>query len=97
MLRDHKLLPARSASPSSLPVICGDAEKYITAIALQTGRAKDRGRVARLLESEAVDWAVLDGVFERNGPAVGAPIQARFLFRALRTSSQSMTVPPASR
>jgi len=28
---------------------------------------------------------------------IGAPIQARFLLRALRTGTQSMTVPPASR
>jgi hypothetical protein len=41
--------------------------EYLAAIALQTGRAKDRERVARLLESEAVDRAVLAGILERHG------------------------------
>jgi hypothetical protein len=36
-------------------------------------------------------------ISELGTEGAGGPPQARFLFRALRTSSQSMTVPPASR
>jgi hypothetical protein len=43
---------------------------------------------------EAVRIAAISKI---GAEGVGAPIQARFLFRALRTSHQSMTVPPASR
>jgi hypothetical protein len=41
--------------------------EYLVAIALQTGRAKDRERVIRLLESEAVDRAALSGILKRYG------------------------------
>jgi hypothetical protein len=41
--------------------------EYLAAIALQTGRAKDRERVARLLESEAVDRASLARILEIHG------------------------------
>lgn len=43
--------------------------EYLAAIALQTGRAKDRERVVRLLEGEAVDRAALAGILERHGLA----------------------------
>ena len=43
--------------------------EYLAAIALQTGRAKDRDRVVRLLESEAVDRSVLAVILERHGLA----------------------------
>jgi hypothetical protein len=43
--------------------------EYLAAIALQTGRAKDRERVARLLESEVVDRSVLAVILERHGLA----------------------------
>jgi hypothetical protein len=43
--------------------------EYLAAIALQTGRAKDRERVVSLLESEAIDRAVLDGILEKHGLA----------------------------
>jgi len=41
--------------------------EHLVAIALQTGRAKDRERVIRLLESEAVDRAALAGILNRYG------------------------------
>ena len=40
--------------------------EYLIAIALQTGRAKDRERAVRLLESESVDRGVLAGILERH-------------------------------
>ncbi|MDW7760018.1 MAG: hypothetical protein SCM96_05185 [Acidobacteriota bacterium] len=40
--------------------------EYLIAIALQTGRAKDRERAVRLLESESVDRGVLSGILERH-------------------------------
>lgn len=43
--------------------------EHLTAIALQTGRAKDRERVVRLLDGDAVDRAVLAGILERHGLA----------------------------
>lgn len=43
--------------------------EYLAAIALQTGRAKDRERVVRLLDSDAVDRALLAGILERHGLA----------------------------
>jgi len=39
--------------------------EYLTAIALQTGRAKDKERAIRLLESKAVDREVLSRILER--------------------------------
>lgn len=41
--------------------------EYLVAIALQTGRAKDGERVARLLESGSVDRAALSGILKRYG------------------------------
>ena len=41
--------------------------EYLVAIALQTGRAKDHERVVRLLESEAVDRAVLSEILMKYG------------------------------
>lgn len=41
--------------------------EYLTAIALQTGRPKDRERVARLLEGAAIDRGLLDRVLEKHG------------------------------
>lgn len=40
--------------------------EYLVAIALQTGRAKDRERVIRLLDGGAVDRTVLAGVLEKH-------------------------------
>jgi len=36
--------------------------EYLAAIALQTGRAKDRERVARLLDEAVIDRVVFDGI-----------------------------------
>lgn len=41
--------------------------EYLVAIALQTGRAKDRERVVRLLEAGVVDRMVLAGILEKHG------------------------------
>lgn len=41
--------------------------EYLAAIALQTGRAKDRDRVLRLLEEGVVDRAVLARILEKYG------------------------------
>ncbi len=41
--------------------------EYLTAIALQTGRAKDRERALLLLESEAVDRDTLTRILKRHG------------------------------
>ncbi len=41
--------------------------EYLIAIALQTGRPKDRERTLRLLESEAVDRALLARILEKYG------------------------------
>jgi hypothetical protein len=41
--------------------------EFLAAIALQTGRPKDRDRVIRLLDSGAVDRVVLDGILKRHG------------------------------
>jgi hypothetical protein len=41
--------------------------EFLAAIALQTGRPKDRERVVRLLDSGAVDRVVLDGILKRHG------------------------------
>lgn len=41
--------------------------EYLTAIALQTGRPKDRERALRLLESEALDRAALIRILEKYG------------------------------
>lgn len=41
--------------------------EYLVAIALQTGRTKDRERVARLLDSNAVDRTVLVKILEEHG------------------------------
>jgi hypothetical protein len=43
--------------------------EYLAAIALQTGRPKDRERVIRLLEEAAIDRAVLDRILEKHGLA----------------------------
>lgn len=40
--------------------------EYLVAVALQTGRAKDRERVIRLLDGGAVDRTVLAGVLEKH-------------------------------
>ncbi len=40
--------------------------EYLTAIALQTGRAKDRERVIRLLEEGAVDRAALQKILKKH-------------------------------
>jgi hypothetical protein len=41
--------------------------EYLAAIALQTGRAKDRERVIRLLDEAEIDRAVLDRILESYG------------------------------
>jgi hypothetical protein len=41
--------------------------EYLVAIALQTGRAKDRERVARLLEADVIDRALLARILETHG------------------------------
>jgi hypothetical protein len=41
--------------------------EYLVAIALQTGRAKDRERVVRLLDGGAVDRKVLARILEKHG------------------------------
>lgn len=41
--------------------------EYLTAIALQTGRAKDKERVVRLLESGTLDRDVLSRIVEKYG------------------------------
>lgn len=41
--------------------------EYLKAIALQTGRPKDRERGLRLLESEALDRAALIRILEKYG------------------------------
>ncbi|MGB9894125.1 MAG: hypothetical protein ACPLRA_06890 [Candidatus Saccharicenans sp.] len=41
--------------------------EYLTAIALQTGRPKDRERALRLLESEATDRVMLNRILEKYG------------------------------
>ena len=41
--------------------------EYLTAIALQTGRPKDRERVHRLLEEAGLDKSLLAGIMERHG------------------------------
>lgn len=43
--------------------------EYLIAIALQTGRAKDRERAARLLEGAVVDRTVLAKILEKHGLA----------------------------
>lgn len=43
--------------------------EYLAAIALQTGRAKDRERVIRILEEAKIDRAVLDRILEKHGLA----------------------------
>ena len=43
--------------------------EFLAAIALQTGRAKDRERVIRLLDSGSVDRAALAGILEKHGLA----------------------------
>lgn len=41
--------------------------EYLAAIALQTGRAKDRERLVRLLEDAVIDRAVLGRILEYFG------------------------------
>ncbi len=41
--------------------------EYLAAIALQTGRAKDRDRVVRLLEGAVVDRTVLGRILDKHG------------------------------
>ena len=41
--------------------------EYLAAIALQTGRAKDRERVARLLDGGAVNRSLLAKILEKHG------------------------------
>jgi hypothetical protein len=43
--------------------------EHLVAIALQTGRAKDKERVVRLLDSDAVDRTVLARILEKHGLA----------------------------
>lgn len=43
--------------------------EYLVAIALQTGRPKDRERVLRLLEEASLDRPLLAGILERHGLA----------------------------
>jgi hypothetical protein len=43
--------------------------EHLAAIALQTGRAKDRERVIRILEEAEIDRAVLDRILEKHGLA----------------------------
>lgn len=61
------------AEPASLTYRGVEAKvvkaEHLAAIALQTGRAKDRERAVRLLESESVDRAVPAGILEKHGLA----------------------------
>jgi predicted nucleotidyltransferase len=41
--------------------------EYLIAIALQTGRAKDKERVIRLLDDAVIDRAILSGILESAG------------------------------
>jgi hypothetical protein len=41
--------------------------EYLVAIALQTGRAKDKERMIRLLDEAVIDRAVLAGILESSG------------------------------
>ncbi len=41
--------------------------EYLAAIALQTGRAKDRERVIRLLEEAVIDRGLLNKILGRHG------------------------------
>ena len=41
--------------------------EHLTAIALQTGRAKDKGRVLQFLEAGILDRQRLDAIIERHG------------------------------
>jgi len=41
--------------------------EFLAAIALQTGRAKDRERVVRLLEADVIDRALLARILETHG------------------------------
>ena len=41
--------------------------EYLAAISLQTGRAKDRERLALLLEAAIIDRSVLDGILREHG------------------------------
>jgi hypothetical protein len=41
--------------------------EYLAAIAVQTGRSKDRERVARLLEGEAVNRSVFGEILKKHG------------------------------
>ena len=41
--------------------------EHLTAIALQTGRAKDAARVLQFIESGTLDADTLDGIFRRHG------------------------------
>lgn len=43
--------------------------EYLVAIALQTGRAKDRERVIRLLEEARLDRALLEEILDKHGLA----------------------------
>ena len=43
--------------------------EYLVAIALQTGRAKDKERMIRLLDEAIIDRAVLAGILESSGLA----------------------------
>jgi hypothetical protein len=43
--------------------------EFLAAMALHTGRPKDRERVVRLLDCGAIDRAVLDGILERHSLA----------------------------
>jgi hypothetical protein len=58
--------PFKSSKKSPAAVVTAE---YLAAIALQTGRAKDRERVIRLLEEADIDRTVFDRILESFGLA----------------------------
>jgi len=63
----------REAVEKAVTLIYRDVEakvisaEYLAAIALQTGRAKDRERLSRLLEEAVIDRSVLNGILDSFG------------------------------
>jgi hypothetical protein len=63
----------REAVEKAVSLRYGDVEakvvsaEYLAAIALQTGRAKDRERLSRILDEAMIDRSVLDGILESFG------------------------------
>lgn len=65
-LVEEGIARARQADVEDVPTFVLTAE-HLVAIALQTGRAKDKARILQFIEAQAIDEHVLEDILTRHG------------------------------